>query len=81
MAEFRGNSPFWGSHYVAVFFLAGTLSGCAGRRSSPAPVPQAPRFWHGCEQTIPAKADGFEHFVCTDVHDRQWEILVVRKGK
>ena len=71
------------SIFAGFVFLAGFLwSGCsASMRRPAAAVPQAPRFWHGCEQTIPAKADGFEHFVCTDVHDRQWEILVVRKGK
>jgi len=64
------------------FFLAGFLySGCASRRSSPAPAPQAPRFWHGCEETIPARADGFQHFVCRDLHEHRWEVLLRNEPK
>ncbi len=62
---------------AAFFFLAGTLSGCAGRRIS-AP-PREPRFWNACHESIPANEDGFRHFLCTDLHNKQWEILV-RKG-
>jgi hypothetical protein len=65
--------------FAAVFFLAGTLTGCAGRQVPHATQPK--RFWRDCQENIPARSDGFQHFVCTDIHDRQWEVLVRREGK
>ncbi len=65
--------------FLSVVFLAGTLSGCAGR--------QAPRsnsqekFWNRCFEIVPAKPDGFQHFTCSDLKDRRWEVLVKREGK
>jgi len=65
---------------AAFFFVAGTLlSGCAGARRPATSLPrQEPRFWHGCYATA-AKPDGFWHFVCTDVHNKQYEVLVRKK--
>jgi hypothetical protein len=66
--------------FTAVFFLAGALCACASR---PAPHGTEPTsgFWHDCQETIPANKDGFQHFTCTDVKNRRWEILVRREGK
>ncbi len=66
--------------YAIAVFIVIVLFGCAGRPIARA-GDQAPRFWHGCQQTIPAKPDGFQHFVCRDVHDRQWEVLVGNEAK
>jgi len=66
--------------YAVLVFMVIVLFGCAGRPIARA-APQAPRFWQGCEQTTPAKPDGFQHFLCRDVRDKQWEVLVRKEGK
>lgn len=63
---------------VALLFLF--LSGCAGRPAPHANAPQQ-KFWHDCQETVPAKPDGFQHFICRDVKDRRWDVLVRREGK
>ncbi len=63
--------------YAIVLFVIGVLFGCAGRRTAAAP--RAPRFWQRCDEIIPAKADSFQHFYCSDVRGKHWEVLV-RKG-
>src|SRR5260221_3220115 len=66
------------------FLLAGTLSlsACAGRRIPQSDqLPQEQRLWNSCEETIPANADGFQHFVCADVHSKRWEVLIRKEPK
>lgn len=68
-----------------LFLLAGTLSvsGCAARRVTPSDrIPAGQPFWNGgCQETVPVNPDGFQHFVCADVHNGQWELLVRRQPK
>ena len=59
---------------LTILFLAFFLPGCAARQAR-AETPR-PKFWNGCQETTPAIADGFQHFVCLDVHNKQWEVLV-----
>lgn len=65
---------------MGLLLLAGLLLSCAGRRAAPQAPHQVERsFWTGCQETIPAKADGFQHFVCRDVRERHWEVLVRKR--
>lgn len=69
---------------VAAVLLAGWACACAcGARRIPArdTVPHEQKFWSGCTETAPAEADGFQHFVCTDVNKKQWEVLLRRRPK
>jgi hypothetical protein len=54
-------------------------AGCARHVPRSDRIPDTQNFWHGCISVAPAKPDGFQHFICTDVHDQQWEILVKSK--
>jgi hypothetical protein len=63
---------------VSIFIL--TLSGCAGQQLARPSTPQQ-KFWRDCQEVIPAKADGFQHFLCQDVKGRRWEVLIRREGK
>lgn len=65
--------------FACVFFLAGTLLGCAGRQTPHSNAPN--EFWRDCQEVVPAKRDGFQHFICTDVKNQRWEILTRREGK
>jgi hypothetical protein len=67
--------------FAAVFFLAGTLYGCTAARQTPHAGQPGERFWRDCQEVIPAKSDGFQHFLCQDTKDRRWEVLVRREGK
>ncbi len=68
------------SIFTAVLLLAGTLSGCGARRTPHSDrIPETERFWERCQENVPANPDGFQHFICTDVKKRQWEVLI-RKG-
>jgi hypothetical protein len=40
------------------------------------PAEQEAKFWTGCQETAPAIADGFQHFVCQDARSKQWEVLI-----
>ncbi len=67
--------------FALTFFIAGTLSGCgAGRLPLSKQTPHE-KFWHDCQGVILAKPDGFQHFICRDVKDRRWEVLIRREGK
>ena len=57
--------------------LSFILFGCAAQK----PVHHESHFWHGCQETILAKPDGFQHFTCFDVKDKQWEVQVKPKEK
>lgn len=71
---------FLGATGTLLLYAAGIVSGCAGR-GIPHSDPPEEHFWHDCQETIPAKPDGFQHFVCTDMKDRHWEVLVRRERK
>jgi hypothetical protein len=67
---------------AAALLLAGLGCGCAVRRvPAPDTVPQEQKYWQDCQETVPAEADGFQHFVCTDVKAKRWEVLVRRQPK
>ena len=62
-------------------FAAGVfLAGCAGRKI-PQQQPPGERFWHDCQEVVTAKPDGFQHFLCVDRYEKQWEVLIKRAGK
>lgn len=62
--------------------LAIVLLGCSAHRTAaPRPLPQGDKFWNGCEPVVPANEDGFQHFVCTDVEHKEWEVLLRRGEK
>ncbi len=62
---------------AAALLLGG--AGCASRRVPT--VSQEQRFWRDCQETVPAVADGFQHFMCVDKNGKRWEILVRREPK
>lgn len=62
---------------IFVFFL---IAGCATRQA-PHKDPPGQRFWRQCEEVVPAKPDGFQHFLCVDFKERRWEVLTRREGK
>lgn len=64
---------------IAAVACALFLVGCPKR--STAPRPKEEHFWTECVETVPAKPDGYQHFWCTDIHGRHWEILAKLKGK
>jgi hypothetical protein len=69
-------------HARALLFLVVPLSfGCAGRAHVRDRIPAEQTFWNGCQETVPANADGFQHFVCADVRNKQWEVLIRREPK
>ena len=74
-----------GQRTCAGFFVSRhsfPLSACAGRRIPQSDqLPQEQRLWNSCEETIPANADGFQHFVCADVHSKRWEVLIRKEPK
>ena len=68
---------------VPLGILAGKLiAGCAGRQIPRSDrIPEEQHFWHGCQEVVPANEDGFQHFICIDVHSKRWEVLIRREGK
>lgn len=62
-----------------VVLLALLCSGCAARPPRSDRIPQNDD-WHACVEFVPAKPDGFHHYVCTDRMNRQYEVLMRRKG-
>lgn len=65
---------------VAAVMLAGAVCGCA-ERNHVRKEPAHEKFWQSCEETVPAIADGFQHFRCSDVKGKQWEVLVRKEPK
>lgn len=61
---------------LAAFLAFFLLAGCAARRIERDGIPEGEKFWSGCQETAPANPDGFQHFVCTDVKSKQWEVLI-----
>lgn len=57
------------------------LGGCASRPIAHDRIPDTQAFWHGCTETVPANADGFHHFTCTDINQEQWEVLLRKEPK
>jgi len=68
---------------LAVFLAFFLLAGCASRRIARDQIPQEQRerFWNGCTKTTPAIADGFQHFTCTDVQKKIYEVLIRKEPK
>jgi hypothetical protein len=64
---------------LAVLLLAFFLPGCSVRQVRADPPAQ--RFWNGCQETAPAIADGFQHFVCVDTKSKEYEVLVRPRPK
>lgn len=58
-----------------------SLVGCAARPPASDRMPREQGFWNGCQETIPANPDGFQHFHCLDYKNRPYEVLVRREGK
>jgi len=57
-------------------------SGCAARKPPASDrIPETKTFWHGCQETVPANADGFQHFICIDYKNQRYEVLIRREGK
>lgn len=50
-------------------------AGCAERREPAQPPPQQ-TFWHDCQETVPAYPDGYQHFICTDMRGRHWDVRI-----
>jgi hypothetical protein len=69
------------SVFAGIFLLAGFLSIAGCPRRQVAHAPQEEKFWDHCEEVVPAKPDGFHHFLCQDVKGKRWEVLVRREGK
>lgn len=68
------------SGYAIYFFSS--IAGCAGRRPiAPDRIPQEEKFFRDCQQTVPATADGFQHFICNDPKQHRWEVLVRKEPK
>src|SRR5258707_1241159 len=74
-----GTARFNSARALLVFFAV-PFFGCAGRAHVRDRIPQTQTqeqgFWNGCQETVPAIADGFQHFVCADVHSKRWEVLI-----
>lgn len=68
---------------LAVLLASFLLPGCAVRHAHQAKPDPRPRekFWQSCQETVPAIADGFQHFDCIDVRNKQYEVLVRQQPK
>jgi hypothetical protein len=65
---------------AVLFFCFLQLAGCAGRHAARSHPPKE-KFWNDCQEVMPARPDGFQHFSCTDVNQHKWQVLVRREGK
>lgn len=73
-----GKRPKFWKCIAAVLSLL--FCGCSARKVVQA-RPQGDKFWGGCEESIPASADGFAHFTCIDVNSVRWEVLLRKEPK
>jgi hypothetical protein len=62
-----------------ILALALSMVGCAAAK--PRAAMPVKRFWRDCQETLPAKPDGFQHFTCTDMTDRRWRVLIQLEKK
>ena len=62
-----------------LILLALLCAGCAARHKPASDrIPQEDD-WQACVEFVPAKPDGFHHYICTDKLKRQYEVWMRRK--